>query len=131
MGSIVIFVFAVLMVAVWGIAVPEALSVFSVRMPDRSAFARSAPLLSLLIFSAKVSVMFAPAFVTVAPFAGRNDGGSGAAAAPTVKVALVALPWLPCASQWSAETATYTSPSGRSDAGLIVTIIFVASMVAL
>ncbi len=86
-------------------AVPPAFVCVSVRMPDRSEFAKSAPLPSFLIASPKLSVMFPPAFVTVAPFAGRNVGDG--AVASTVKVALAAAPWMPVAKLYqSPEIAT-------------------------
>ncbi len=105
MGSTVTTFFAVSMLALKGIAVPFSSSSASVRMFLRAVAVKSVAEASDLIASANVSVMFVPALVVVSPSSGSNVGASGAVV-PTVKVALVAVPWLPCASQWLLETAT-------------------------
>ena len=78
-------------------AVPVLLSVFRVRMPDRSVLAKSVPSPSFFTASANVSVMLADASVTVAWCAGANFGAAGPVVS-TVKVALAVEPWLPTAS---------------------------------
>ncbi len=83
---------------------PFSSSSASVRMVLRVVAVKSAPELSDLIGSVKVSVMFPDASVTVSPSPGLKlaDGP----VASTVNVAFAAAPWLPSASYHSSETAT-------------------------
>ncbi len=83
---------------------PFSSSSASVRMVLRVVAVKSAPELSDLIGSVKVSVTFPDASVTVSPAAGLNvtDG----AVASTVNVASAAAPWLPSASYQASEIAT-------------------------
>ena len=74
----------------------SSLPVFSVRIPLISLAEKSAPLASLWIASAKVSVTFRVASFTCSPSAGLNTGA--ATLVSTVKVAFAAAPWLPAAS---------------------------------
>ena len=89
--------FAASMVAPKAMSVPLASVVFRVRIAARSVLASSAPAASFLSASAKVSVMSVPG-PAVSPSAGANVGAAGPVAS-TVKVALAAAPWLPCASK--------------------------------
>ena len=69
-GSSVITRFAASIVAVKAIAVPFSSSVLSVSSEPRSVFASAVPEASLWIASAKLSVMFPVASVSVPPSAG-------------------------------------------------------------
>ena len=75
-----------LMVAAYGIFVPLASVVLSVRTPCRSALAKSLPPAFFFTAAAKVSVMSVSAFVTMALPSGSNVGKATSSFA-TVSVA--------------------------------------------